>query len=197
MTLQVGDVMRATAKMSIGTDDYQNVYHFEAQGTGTLTDVQARQLCAQLIDDAMDDIDLLFVDELNFDTIEVYNLTQDTYLGEQTWPTLTVGGDLGDMLPPQTCQHVQFNTAVLGSSGRKFLPPTSDNYLAVDGTPVAGALANLATYAATLIAGLTSGTITIQPGNYQIPTASFIQWVLAIVPDFFSTQRRRYYGKGS
>lgn len=197
MTVQIDDVIRATAKMSLGVEDIQNVYHFKATGTGTATDANVTIAIAAGLDSAYDEVDLLFSDQVDFDTIEFYNLTQDTYLGELAWPSLVAGGDLGDMLPPQTCLFTLFNTDTLGSQGRKFLPATTHNYLGVDGTPLGGVLTDLAAFAADLLTGYVTGTVTMVPGNYRKATQGFFQWVLAIVPDFFATQRRRYYGSGS
>ena len=197
MTTEQGDVLRVTCKMSVGVDDVQNVYHFEAQGSGSLSDALTLSLLASGLDGTYDEIDLLITDELSFDTIEVYNLTQDTYVGEANWPILTVGGGLNEMLPPQTCLFTLFNTDVLNSQGRKFLPPTTVDYLGADGTPLGGVLTDLASFAADLLAGYITGAFELHPGNYRKDTADFIEWVLAIVPDFFATQRRRYYGRGS
>ncbi|MCK4959536.1 MAG: hypothetical protein KAT00_09040 [Planctomycetes bacterium] len=197
MTVQIDDVIRVTAKMSLGVEDIQNVYHFKATGTGTATDANVTIALAAGLDGAYDEIDLLFSTAIAFDTIEFYNLTQDTYLGELAWPTLVAGDDLGDLLPPQTCMFALFNTDELGSQGRKFLGPTTHNYLGADGTPLGGVLTDLAAFAADLLVGYVTGTVTMVPGNYRKSTASFFQWVLAIIPDFFATQRRRYYGSGS
>ncbi|MCK5293006.1 MAG: hypothetical protein KAR39_13430 [Thermoplasmata archaeon] len=197
MTVQIDDVLRVTAKMSIGVEDVQNVYHFKATGTGTATDANVTIAIAAGLDNAYDEVDLLFPTVLSFDTIEFYNLTQDLYLGELAWPTLVAGADVADLLPPQVCPFVLFNTNELGSQGRKFLPVTTTNYIAVDGTPTGGVLTDLAAFAADILIGYVTGTVTMVPGNYRKGTAAFFEWVLAILPDFYATQRRRYYGSGS
>jgi len=197
MTVAQGDVLRVTAKMSYGVEDVQNVYHFLTTGSGTLSDSAAMTVIAQLIDDAMDELDLLTSDQLAFDTIEFYNLTQDTWMGEDDWPTQTVGGSPEDMSPPQICHLALFNTDTLGSQGRKFLPGPTANFIGADGTPASGQLTTIGLYAAELLLGAISGTVVFKPGNFRKATSTFLEWVLAIIPDFYATQRRRYYGSGS
>lgn len=191
------DVLRVTAKMSLGVEDVQNVYHFIVGGTGTATDAATLTAIANLLDDAYFELQGSTSDEISFDTIEVYNLTQDTWVGELVWPSLTTGGQTGNLMPPQTSMLALFNTDTLRSQGRKFLPPSVIDYVGADGTPLSGVLGYAANFATELLLGATSGTVTFKPGNFRALLSAFIPWVFATIPDFYATQRRRYYGKGS
>ena len=197
MTVAQSDVIRATAKMSIGVEDIQNVYHFIVGGSGTPSDSDAMDAIVDCLDDAYAELELKISDEVTFDSIDFYNLTQETYMGSKNWTTLTVGGEPGDMMPPQVCPFVLFDTDVLRSQGRKFLPPTTEGYNDPGGGPTAGLLTVLALYVAEIMLGGVDGTTTFLPGNYRELTSTFIQWVLGRAPDFFATQRRRYFGSGS
>ena len=197
MAVQSGDVLRVVCKMSWGTNDIQNTYHCQVNGTNFGTN-------AEVLSDVSDQLDVMYghlagdmPGEISFDSIEGYNVTRDEYLGEQAWPSQTVGGASGDPMPPQTSPLVLFNTAVPHSQGRKFLPAMSELYNDTDGTPTATLLFALGNYAASTLTGVNEVDWTAAFGNYRDLSGTFIPWLSSQIKDFFATQRRRYFGKGS
>jgi hypothetical protein len=183
--------------MSIGVDDVQNVYHLRLDTvSGSPTNEALLAEVATVMDTIYDTADGVISDLLTFDTIEVYNVTDDEYVGEAGWPTLTVGSN-ADITPPQCAPLVLFNTATLRSQGRKFLPPFGIGSADGDGTLTSAALTVMAAFVAEV---LTPGGWTSYGGdfgNYRDIGGVFIEWTAGVVRDFFATQRRRYFGAGS
>lgn len=197
MAISIGDIIRVTAKMQWNEEDIQNVYHLEAQSATSDSDLTVLGEIADTLDSAYDYLDTAIPNDVTFDSIVGYNLTQERYMGEVSWPTLTAGSNVGDPLPPQTAPLVRFGTDTLGSQGRKFFPPMTDADLDSDGTissAVATALGNVATI---LLAGVDSGTWTMKFGNWNVDLARFATWVSAFVNAYYATQRRRRPGVGS
>lgn len=194
----IGDILRVTCKMSWAENDIQNVYHGQLDGTVAPDDVDLLDAIYDELDSAYTIIAGNIPAQVSFDTIAVYDLTQDYFIGESPWPVLETGGGGGsDPLPPQLAPLVLFGTAVLGSQGRKFLPPLEEGANDTDGTPVAVTLAALAQYAVDILAGVNETDYTVKFGNYRELTDTFIQWINAEVRDIWATQRRRYFGRGS
>ncbi|GAG64292.1 unnamed protein product, partial [marine sediment metagenome] len=71
MGIADGDILRVTAKMSVGEDDVQNVYHLEANVTGTPSDETVFDEIADWLDDAYDDLASSMCVTVDFDSIEV------------------------------------------------------------------------------------------------------------------------------
>jgi len=197
MAVADGDVLRLVAKMSNGGDDIQNVFHVQVAGTGFGTNDDVLDAVSEQIDYAYTQFDQYLSDNLNFDSIEGYNVTQEEYLGEQTWPTLVQGGSADEEIPPQCAPLCLFLTEVAKSQGRKFLPPLIKTHIDSDGTISGTALAAIYLFCTSILAGVDEGTWTAVFGNYRPLGEIFIEWVSAVARDFFATQRRRYQGKGS
>lgn len=198
MAIEINDVIRVIAKMSQNVNDIINVYHGLVEGTTAPTAATFLSAMDTFLTAIYDGLSALTTDNVTYDSIEAYNLTQDEYIGEVTWSGL-VDGDKGgvDSLPPQTCPIVLFPTAVLRSQGRKFFPPFSVQSTDDDGSPDSADLAALAAAGATAVAG-TSGTgWDFDLGNWNETLGRYAKWTSAIVPDFYATQRRRYLGSGS
>jgi len=197
MPPQVNDVIRVVVNMRDDSGDIQNVYHVsvETAGPGLDDDIMLLVLAGTL-STAYNAVSEHFHESLVFDTIQAYNLTQDTYVGEQDLVVPTVP-TAGPDSPPQLAPLVLFNTDVLRSQGRKFLPPMKSDLIQNDGTLQAPTLADIGTFAAALLGTITNPDVEFSFGNYNVPLGRFAQWLSAVAPDFFATQRRRYFGRGS
>lgn len=197
MPVNVGDILRITARMSWGEDDIQNVYHLrvtagdDEDNTDVLTDI------AEDLEDAYDFILGRIPNEITFDSLEGYNLTDDEWMGVVGWPTLTAGTATADPMPPQNSPLVLFTTDVPRSQGRKFLPPFSVNEVQDDGTIDTVPLQNVESYMVSLLAGVVGTYIEAEYGNWNEALARFATWILGEARDIFATQRRRYFGSGS
>lgn len=192
------DVFRFVAKMSQAGNDVLNVYHYRLTGSGIPpSNGQVLEAANQILNGAYDNVDGSIANNVSFDSIVAYNVTQDEYVGETTWLTLTTGGGSAAMLPPQTSALVLFLTSVAKSLGKKFLPPLTTTGLDDDGSPTAAVLTGLALYVADLLTGWDGGTWFLLPGNYRDVSGTFISWLTGVARDVFATQRRRVTGSGT
>jgi hypothetical protein len=197
VTITDGDIIRITAKMSQGLSDIQNVYHLQLSTSGPVADATFLGEIADDIDSMYDDLISNIADNVTFDTIQVYNVTQDEYIGETSWPSQTDGGAASDMLPPQTAPLVLFSTPYLKSQGRKFLPPFTINAVDDDGTIDTAPLAQIVLFIVDVLTQKSGVNWTGYLGNWNKDLARFAQWLEGTARDFFATQRRRYTGYGS
>lgn len=194
----LGDTIRIVCKLSQAGNDIQNVYHALLGGTVAPSNAALLATVRSWMDDAYSDIVARIADNVLFDSIWVWNMTQDEFVGEADWLTLTAGGGgTNSMMPPQTAALCLFRTAVPKSLGKKFLPPMSSLQLEDDGSIISTGLTQIGLYAAVLLAGATGATWNLVPGNYRPLVSLFIPYLSAVVRDLFATQRRRYTGSGT
>ena len=197
MAPSVNDVIRIVAKMAVGADDVQNVFHLLLSTvSGSPTNAALLAEIAAVINALYDTIDGVVSDEVSFDTVECYNLTANEYVGETAFTTLTAGAN-ADITPPQCAPLVLFGTETLNSQGRKFLPPLGKASADVDGTLTAAALTPIGNFASFVLSPTGWTAYDGDFGNYRPLTATFIPYTSSFVRDFFATQRRRYAGSGS
>jgi len=197
MAITDGDIIRITAKMSQGLSDIQNVYHCQVETSGPVSNATFLSEMAADVDSMYTDLVTNIANNVSFDTIQMYNITQDEYIGETSWPSKTAGTASANMLPPQTAPLVLFSTAYLRSQGRKFLPPFTVNAEEDDGTLASAALGQIANFIADVLLQKSGVNWTAYMGNWNPTFARFAQWLEGTARDFFATQRRRYTGYGS
>lgn len=131
-------------------------------------------------------------------TIDVFNLTQQTFLGQFT--TTLGGADAGEALPPQVTALVMARTTTLRVEGRKYLPVFGEAQQ-VAGRWTAGAQAAMTAFGAVWVDPFidTAGTIgqgVIVTKLGGVMTASHNILATRIIIDA-RTQRRRTVGRGS
>lgn len=197
MAIAANNVLRVIAKMSDIAQDVYNVYHLYTQNAPTLDDDLFLGLVASVLNTAYSEIVGIISDDVNFDSIQMYNLTQDYEVGEVAWPSLTSGSSSTDKMPPQCAALVLFDTNTPNSQGRKFLPPFTDSSLAIDGTLNSSALADTAAFAADFLDSVEPLGADALWGNWNASQQTFSEWLFANARDFYATQRRRYVGSGS
>lgn len=199
MTVNPNDILRITAKMSLGGNDIQNVYHVQNGGMSTIPDATALAGLADWIDDAHVDINPSIASGVSYDTIEVFNVTQDYSLGDTTWTTLAIGGDGGasTVYAPQAAALVKFLTDVARSQGRKYIGGLTEDGVGTAGALEAIVLTRLLNYAGQLLSEPVLSGNQIKVGNWNPTLARFVQWGSALAADYLATQRRRRYGTGS
>ncbi|GAG64308.1 unnamed protein product, partial [marine sediment metagenome] len=152
---------------------------------------------ADWLDDAYDDLASSMCVTVDFDSIEVWNLTQDDLLGLGDWPTQTAGANDTNQMPPQCAALVLFNTSTARSQGRKFLPPFGVASQDTDGSVLAASLGNILLYANKLLVDITGTGWVGTAGNWNPVLVRFAAWTTNQIRDIFATQRRRYVGSGS
>jgi hypothetical protein len=198
MTINNGDVLRVTAKMSSEADqDLQNVYYWRGSGVGISTDAQFATACRTELDNAYGYFDDQLADGVSFDSIEIFNITQDVPVGEYTWPTLSAGGSASDVLPEQTALLVTFSTAAARSVGKKFLGGWTEGNNDSDGTIASSLLTLILSYISTILSGFAAGDLDFEAGHWSVINETFVPWLAGLVDDVWATQRRRRPGVGS
>jgi hypothetical protein len=191
------DIVRITAKFSYAGNDVQNVYHCKVDATADIPNSTFLSEMAADIDSMYDEIVTEIHNSIHFDTIEMYNISGDEYIGEIDWPSKTTGSGAVDRLPVQCAALVKFPTSTLRSQGRKFLPPYHEDAKDSAGNPTSVALANLADWAADVLTTKTGTNWSAVMGNWSPTLLRFAEWTSAVIATFFATQRRRYSGSGS
>jgi hypothetical protein len=198
MTLVTGDVLRATAKLSWGSDDIQNVYHIIADSNSANSDATILDEVIADLDNAYSAVQGPMSNAVSFDSVSLYNLTADRYMGESTWTALTVGGDTtNNLLPPMVAALARFPTATLGSQGRKFLGGFTVGSLQTYGELTSATFNSVTLFATRILNGVTGSDWTGTYGNYVVATGVFRPYVRAVINTYWCTQRRRRPGVGS
>ena len=197
-SIQVLDVIRIVARLEQYANAIQNVYHCLITGGVLSSDPVFINDTVGHIENAYGFVNYGFADNVIYDDVTFYNLTQDYYMGQQAFGTLTQGGGgTNPMLPPQTSPLVLLRTSAPKSLGKKFLAPCTDNVLDDNGTPTAGLLTNMASFASQFVGTVTGSTgMTFVFGTYTSPLGPFRSFVSGEARDLFATQRRRYTGRG-
>lgn len=194
----MSDVMRVIAKMSVDEGDIINVYHsLVTIGVVGVSDAEIVTGLSNAVDYCYDLIKAFYSEDLDFDTIEVWNVSQDRPMGEVEWPTLTNGTGTGDLAPLQVAPLILFGTDVARSQGRKYLPAPLESVLNTKGTLTSTFQAAMAAFGAALLPTVNVGEWEYGFGNYNYDLADFRKWTTAIVRDVARTQRRRVLGVGS
>lgn len=197
MAIENNDVLRITCKFSYESNDVQNVYHIKVATSGPVDDEDFLDEIADDMDSMYDDINPHISNDITYETVEVYNITDDTYVGEVSWPSKTVGGASGNNMPPASAALCLFPTGTLRSQGRKFLPLMTINALDATGTPSTTVLTAMVAFIADVLTQKSGVNWTGYLGNWNDPLGRFAQWLSGLAVDFFATQRRRYVGSGS
>jgi len=197
MPVSDGDIIRIVCKFSIGEDDLQNVYHARVDAGTPIDDAVFLSEMADDIDNMYGDLELATSQNVDFDSIEMYNITDDSYVGETSWPTLIDGGNASNQLPVQTAPLVLFLTPFLRSVGRKFLLPATTALIDADGSPSNVLLGFIADFVVEVLDTKTGTGWSAVLGNWSASLDRFAEWTESVVRDLFATQRRRYYGRGS
>jgi hypothetical protein len=197
MSVESGDIMRVTAKMSHLGNDIQNVFHIRANGTGSVDDATAVTEITNRLNSAYGNV----VDYQNLDydynTIEIFNVTQDRPMGEYNWPSLVSGTLANDALPDQTAALALFPTMTARSQGRKYVGGWCEAENNSGGDPDGDVTTQMLAWALSLIAPWLVGSGEFEFGNWSYTLLRFAEWLQPIIRDVWRTQRRRASGVGS
>lgn len=198
MGVAVGDVIRVTAKMTVSGNDLQNVFHFLAEGTGEEDNADVTDDAALEMDGLYDLVDQHLSSGVVFETVYVWNVTDDNLVGEVPWPVLTVGGGgAAESTAFQLAAVLRFITNTARSQGRKFIGLLIKTSIGDAGRVTTQLETDLGTLATNMLGGFSSGGLSFQPGNYNYTLLTFAPWIAAIVNEYLGTQRRRKGGIGS
>lgn len=197
MTVQLLDIIRVTARFQMFEEDVQNVYHLRTSGTGSQTDAAFDASVVTWLESVYNVLNGQISDEFERLDIVIQNLSEGTPARFSQWTTYPTPTDTNTPLPLQVSALITFPSDTVKSIGRKFIGGFTEADNVDPGVPIAAVLADLATLAAAILTGFTSGTLTVKPGNWNADTAFFANWIFATVAGFWATQRRRRAGVGS
>ena len=190
------DIIRVVAEMALLGQKILNVYDFVA--TEDTFDSDLKLDIANWIEDAMADIKMRIANNLTFGSLQFKNVTQDSDMGYEPWPTFTAGGDAtNEVMPPGVAGLVTMPTAHAKTRARKFLAGLTEGYNE-DGVWTAATVLDLVDYGAILISPII-GAETDSPIAYGVVGQTGLFWPCQAydVTNVPSYQRRRKQGVGS
>lgn len=194
--VDVGDVLRVTANMTLGRgQDCENVYYFRQEGLGAATDTQAIADVGQFLDDLYG----FFVGDLGsgvtFVDIAYFNVTQQRPMVSGLWPTQTVGGSGAQGLPAGAAALVGLPTGVLRIRGRKYFGGFTE--AGNDGDVLSsGVQGHLVSAAATLLGSFLGASLHAYLPGVVASNGDFWAFSEAVISGLWAYQRRRRFGVG-
>lgn len=196
--VQPNDVMKVTAQFTWDdTDIFQNVYHIQLTSLIAEDDADVVTQIAVWLDTAYTEFNWAVSTKLDYDQIEVYNVTQDRPMMTVPWPVLVQGAEVADPLPTQCAALVSFPTGVKRRVGKKYLAGMGEPY-SIDGGKLAQALKDsLADFAVYMITTWAGGGMSLEAGVWNGLLMTFTQYASGLIDDLFRTQRRRVQGVGA
>lgn len=198
MAVQPWDVIRVAQHFVWDSSDtFINVWHYQHQGTESLSDQQVVDGASEEIDDNIGFFVPYQCDELVFGEIELYNVTQDSPMVSGSHPVNTDGASEANPLPTQIALLMLWETGVKRGYGRRYIPGFAVGSLTAEGFWNATLLAAAASYAAGVLAGFSISGNDFVPGHWRRLTEDFLQWHGVIIDEKPRTQRRRVVGVGS
>ena len=197
MPIAAGDILRVTAKMNFETfGAIQNVFYVQHDGTLPVAEFDFMEAAAAWLDAAWTEPILLFVDELKFDEVAGYNLTQDDPLLPEPWPVLIEGGTAGESVALQVALLVSFQTTVKNSQGRKYLGGIDKIQYEGGGIWTANVEPLIHDWADIIIAGFTVDLEDFSVGHVKAIGGAWVPWARYSMDPIARTQRRRVRGVG-
>lgn len=129
MTMGPGDIIRAAAKMRWnGTDDIVNVFHLVATTVvGTPTQVEWRDAIVDYLETIYSNIIGDIANNVTFNTIELFNVSDDNPEAAASWQTLTAGSNADAVMGSDRAAFAYARTELSRRQGRKYFPPFTIN----------------------------------------------------------------------
>ena|SRR3989304_5577122 len=200
MTIGLGDVLRIACRMNhAAIGDFVNVYHYKVSIIGTSTE-------QDIIDYVLGALDTMYLglapwmqDNVNFEDINVFNVTQQSPVGTFPWPVCQYGsGGGGDMLPSQVTAFLRATTGYSRNWAKKFLGPFVESASTGNGVVASGLMTALGVFG-----GLWIIPVSV-PGGAQLDPvvrhAKMAVWRVItdiVVRNVWATFRTRKPGRGS
>jgi len=197
MTVNPNDILRVVCKLSEAGHDRINVFHGQYLGSEADQDAFIYADCAGALDAAYTPYAEDLNSSMHFDTIEMFNVTQDLPINEEAWPSLEAGTSIVTTGPVQCAPLVVFGTNAPRSHGRKYMPPPVLDSTTGGGQLTGDIIANLAFFGASLLEDVPFLNGLVQWGVWSEKYSRFAPYVNALVDTYIRTQRRRLPGVGS
>lgn len=179
-------------------DDVLNVFQAKMTDPGDGTAATTVTWAQEWIDDLYDELLAQLTTDYEIDSIEVDNLTQGTFLGQDFTPKTFTGA--GDALPPSVCGLIIARTAEQSIQGRKYLGVFEESQQN-NGIFIAAARTAMAAFATLWRSSFTDAALTVGLGQvvtkFPIGPPVGRDIISTRVISGTRTQRRRTVGVGS
>lgn len=192
------DVIRATAKLVDSVSGaIQNVFWYKLATSTPLTNTEVAEDVRAFVEEIYDNLYQSMPDTTAFDSINLFNITQDFPLGDYDWPTLGAGTQSGDAMPSPCSVFCFARTGLSRIIGRKFFAPFMEVSQA-DGIWTAGLPATVAAAVDDWIEEDKTGTNgNWKSGLWSVTKQAFYVFLEGVVRYVVAYQRRRKQGVGS
>lgn len=201
MVTNVGDILRVSAIMkNVDSGMVANVFHLRlaSVSSGPISDEDTKIDVAAYLNGLYSPMNNLIANDIRYDTINVFNITQDRPYGNQPWPTLVQGTNTDELLPSTVAAFVQGNTGFSRCWARKFISGFTTASNTSNGFIEPATLTALAGWGSRWVAGYTSlANSTYWPVVYRSVVALWVPVVEVIVKDVWATIRRRRANRGA
>lgn len=201
MAVEVGDILRVSAIMqNADSGMVANVFHVRVASLASpsLPDDDAKTDVAAYVDGIYAPMNNLIANDIRYDTVNVFNVTQNRPLGNEPWPTLTLGANTDEILPSTVAAFIQGNSGYSRTWARKFLGGLTTASNTSNGFIEPATVTALAGWGARWIAGYTSGAFSVyEPVVYRSVLALWVPVLEVIVRDVWATIRRRRAYRGA
>jgi hypothetical protein len=200
MPFDTGDFIEVTANMKFGGKDIQNTFHFIVQTAGSNDQSDQLDDVGECIENIYGPLEAVMPDELTFDSISVYDLTQDAPIGNVAWPTFTVGANLQPPLSPALALVSRLTLGLPRREGRKYWGPWCDSENEAPGVADSGAVGIVQLAAVRFSLAFSAGNGAILRGRVrtnQLGVFVFAPISSIIVNNEWDFQRRRKISVGS
>lgn len=189
------DVIRVIADMTLLGQSILNVYHMVS--ASSVPDDEVIQDAQVGLDDLYQLVNAEIDNQLSYNSIRVFNVTDNQDLGIHDWPTLVAGAADAQCLPLGVAALLTLPTSVPKVRGRKFFCGFSEGAQAdgVWGSGVVDSLNDIGAFMLTPMLGDASGEF----WRFGVPTSigGFQLFASSLVGNIPAYQRRRKQGVGA
>lgn len=206
MAIVTGSVLRAAAKFTLDNlpDIFYNIWHMRCTNSNSQSQPNLIDDLLEVLEEIYGAVDTYLSDLLNFDAVNLYDVTADLPLNDYNWPTLTAGAEMGEILPHAAAMGLYGKTIYPNRIAKKYIPGMTEAHTE-DGVFNSSALAGFANMAAAILQpavpsngstwqfgiwGFTVPETETEP-HILIPTVS---WSVSAYPYY---QRKRGPGRGT
>lgn len=196
MSIQVDDILRVSAVVSMQAQEFVNVHHFRTDGNATANDTAFMEQLQLILAAVYANVQNWQADLLRYERLEGQNITQDLLLPTVNWVGNPTGNRIEDPLPTQVTANVFWPTQRPKTRCTSYLPGLSEFSNTAAGEWTTGTKDDLQLYGDELLGSLLGGGVEVVKGAYNLAADRFVELLSAQVPVHSRTQRRRRIGVG-
>lgn len=197
MAIPPGGIVRVTAVLNYaGLSELQNVFYMKNDGVDPISEDEFSSDTADFLEIAYADAQLVLNQDVLFDEIRFYDISNDSPMVSEDWPALVNGAGTTEASPLNACALVAFPTGVKRSVGRKYLSGIDQVHVKNGGALEATGLGNIQDWGDHLAGDYLAGGQVIEIGNWRPATDDHFAWQRAEARLIMATQKRRRIGVG-